>query len=100
MKGLRNFFFLAITSAVAVLAFFACINTKAVGTAKKHDYTSSQQAVQEYHNPQYAIPSSDKESSNDKAQSAAAELEKLCPGAEVQVLEGAQPLYPLIITLE
>lgn len=35
-----------------------------------------------------------------EAQSAAAELEKLCPGAEVQVLEGAQPLYPLIITLE
>ena len=35
-----------------------------------------------------------------EAQSAAAELEKLCPGAEVEVLEGAQPLYPLIITLE
>ena len=35
-----------------------------------------------------------------EAQSAAAELEKLCPSAEVQVLEGAQPLYPLIITLE
>ena len=35
-----------------------------------------------------------------EAQSAAAELEMLCPGAEVQVLEGAQPLYPLIITLE
>lgn len=35
-----------------------------------------------------------------EAQSAAAELEKLCPGAEVQVLAGAQPLYPLIITLE
>ena len=35
-----------------------------------------------------------------EAQLAAAELEKICPGAEVQVLNGAQPLYPLIITLE
>ncbi len=36
----------------------------------------------------------------EEAQNAAAELEKLCPGAEAQVLSGAQPLYPLIITLE
>ena len=35
-----------------------------------------------------------------EAQLAAAELEKICPGAEVQILNGAQPLYPLIITLE
>lgn len=71
MKGLRNFFFLAITSAVAVLAFFACINTQTVDAAKKYEYTSSQQVVQEYHTPQYALPS-ENESSNNKAQSAAA----------------------------
>lgn len=35
-----------------------------------------------------------------EAQSAADELAALCPDAEVQVLNGAQPLYPLIITLE
>ena len=40
------------------------------------------------------------EITEDEANSAAAELEKICPGAEVQVLNGAQPLYPLIITLE
>lgn len=35
-----------------------------------------------------------------EAQSAADELAALCPDAEVQVLNGAQPLYSLIITLE
>ena len=40
------------------------------------------------------------EITEDEANNAAAELEKICPGAEVQVLNGAQPLYPLIITLE
>ena len=40
------------------------------------------------------------EITEDEANTAAAELEKICPGAEVQVLNGAQPLYPLIITLE
>lgn len=40
------------------------------------------------------------EITEEEALGAAAELEKICPGAEVQVLNGAQPLYPLIITLE
>ena len=40
------------------------------------------------------------EITEEEANNAAAELEKICPGAEVQVLNGAQPLYPLIITLE
>lgn len=35
-----------------------------------------------------------------EAHSAADELAALCPDAEVQVLNGSQPLYPLIITLE
>lgn len=35
-----------------------------------------------------------------QAQGAAQKLQTLCQGAEVQVLNGAQPLYPLIITLE
>ena len=35
------------------------------------------------------------EITEDEALGAAAELEKICPGAEVQVLNGAQPLYPL-----
>ncbi len=36
----------------------------------------------------------------EEAQNVASELEAMCPGAEAQVLSGAQPLYPLIITLE
>lgn len=36
----------------------------------------------------------------EQAQDAAQKLQALCPDAEVQVLNGAQPLYPLIITLE
>ncbi len=40
------------------------------------------------------------EITEDEARAVAAELEKLCPGAEAEVFNGAQPLYPLIITLE